>query len=72
MKLNQFQYIFLETGACYIAQTVLEFIMILRSQPPEGWDYRCVPPHLGKFLRKKKKEIVSSRIYTCLFLKQGR
>lgn len=27
-------------------QTVLE-LLILWHQPPECWDFRCIPPHLG-------------------------
>jgi hypothetical protein len=33
-----------EMGACHVAQTGLELLVLL-LQPPEYWDYRCTPPY---------------------------
>lgn len=33
----------------YVAQDGLEFVIFL-PPPPEGWDSRYTPPHLGTFL----------------------
>jgi hypothetical protein len=39
-----------ELESYQVAQTGLELAVLL-PQPPEYWDYRCVPPH-SKILRK--------------------
>jgi hypothetical protein len=31
----------------YVAQTGLE-LMIFMPQPPQCWDYTCIPPYLAK------------------------
>jgi hypothetical protein len=35
---------FFETGSPYVGQTGLKLVILL-SQPPKCWDYRCVPPY---------------------------
>jgi hypothetical protein len=40
-----FLFVFLRQSR-YVTQIGLEFVVLL-PQPPEGWDYRCVPLHLA-------------------------
>jgi hypothetical protein len=47
-ELNKMMYgifFFLDTGSPYVAQAGLE-LLILLSQLPKCWDYRCVPAYL--------------------------
>lgn len=41
LLLNFFCFV-LKTGVCYVAQAGLELVTLL-LQPPDCWDYRCVP-----------------------------
>jgi hypothetical protein len=58
-----FFFLFFETGAYYVVHASLELV-ILMSQSPEFWDYRCVCVCYHTWLemvvlKKKKKNIVS-------------
>jgi hypothetical protein len=41
-----FIYLFIEMWSYCVAQASLE-LKVLLPQPPECWDYRCVPPCLA-------------------------
>jgi hypothetical protein len=44
-QLSVFTFFFLGVVSHYVAQAGLKLVILL-SQPPECWDYRCAPPRL--------------------------
>lgn len=45
-----------KTGVTYVAQAGLELLALL-VQPPDCWDYRCVPRFLLCYLKRKNQKL---------------